>query len=263
MNQHSGYDNPLVAETYDFVVPYRDRKDVDFFVGMARESQGPVLELGCGTGRILIPSARKGVEIAGLDLSPEMLKVCRERVELEDSGVQNRVTLTQGDMRGFQIDNRFRLVTVPFRAFHHLLKVEDQLACLDCTLRHLDKGGLLVLDLFNPYLPYLYDKRFMEVIEEEPSFDLPDGRRMNRRSRLLKRDLHEQVLDMEFLYEWNGEDGRVHQHAHRFQMRYFFRYEIEHLLARAGFTLETIYADYKKSPFGAQYPGELIVAARK
>ena len=69
-----------VADLYDDVLPYRDRSDVAFFVEEARDSGGPVLELGCGTGRVLIPTALAGIDIAGLDASPGMLAVCRGRV---------------------------------------------------------------------------------------------------------------------------------------------------------------------------------------
>ena len=58
----------VTAEFYDHIVPYRERRDVDFFVEMAKETGGPVLEVGCGTGRVLIPTARAGVEITGLDV---------------------------------------------------------------------------------------------------------------------------------------------------------------------------------------------------
>ena len=67
-----------IAAFYDAIVPYQQREDVAFFVEMARETGGPVLEVGCGTGRVLIPTARAGVSISGLDASPSMLKVCRE-----------------------------------------------------------------------------------------------------------------------------------------------------------------------------------------
>ena len=68
------------AELYDHVVPYRERQDVAFFVGAASEAGSPVLEVGCGTGRILIPTARAGVHIVGLDLSTHMLDVCRQKL---------------------------------------------------------------------------------------------------------------------------------------------------------------------------------------
>ena len=73
----------FVAKFYDFVVPYRERQDVAFFVEMAREAAGPVLEIGCGTGRVLIPTARGGADIVGLDPSSKMLSFCREKPGLE------------------------------------------------------------------------------------------------------------------------------------------------------------------------------------
>lgn len=80
MDFAEGYgDYQSTADLYDYVVPYRERADVDFFVEAAIESGGPVLEIGCGTGRVLIPTARAGVEITGLDLSPHMLEICWHR----------------------------------------------------------------------------------------------------------------------------------------------------------------------------------------
>ena len=84
MSASGGYTNTTFAYFYDHVVPYRDRPDVPFCVEMAKEADGDVLELGCGTGRILIPTARAGVPIFGLDLAKEMLAVCKKKLR-EDS----------------------------------------------------------------------------------------------------------------------------------------------------------------------------------
>ena len=84
-----------MAEFYDSVVPYADRADVDFFVEMARASPGAVLEVGCGTGRVLIPTTRAGMDIVGLDLSTRMLSICREKLALEPESVQGKVHLYQ------------------------------------------------------------------------------------------------------------------------------------------------------------------------
>ncbi len=78
MTRNGGYQSdPFVAEIYDHIPPYRNRPDVDFYLEMARESGGSVLELGCGTGRVCIPVAQEGFEIMGLDLSEHMLDICR------------------------------------------------------------------------------------------------------------------------------------------------------------------------------------------
>src|SRR5215472_18363173 len=99
--QQDGY--APVADLYDYVVPYHGRTDIDFYVEAAKEAGGPVLEVGCGTGRVLIPTARAGVEIVGLDLSHHMLGVCRQRVDGESMAVQSRIQLVQADMREFSL----------------------------------------------------------------------------------------------------------------------------------------------------------------
>ena len=171
----------FTAEFYDHVAPYAERGDVGFFVEMAQAAGGPVLEIGCGTGRVLIPTARAGIEIVGLDLSPSMLAVCRSNLAQESAETQARVRLVEGDMRDFDLDRQFALVTLPFRPFQHLTSVEDQIACLTTIHRHLAPGGRLVLDLFNPSIPFLADPTRLDEFGDEPEITLPDGRRVLRR----------------------------------------------------------------------------------
>src|SRR2546422_9590575 len=156
MSVGSGYDEyAFVADLYDHVALYRDRADVSFFVEAASKAGSPVLEIGCGTGRVLIPIARAGVDIVGLDLSPHMLAVCRQRLRDEPQDVQSRVRLVEADMRRFDLGRAFTLATIPFRPFQHLLIVDDQLSCLASIHRHLVDGGTLILDVFNPSLDSL------------------------------------------------------------------------------------------------------------
>jgi SAM-dependent methyltransferase len=280
MTDPSGYeDYPFTAEFYDHFAPYKERTDVTFFVQAAQESGGPVLEVGCGTGRVLIPTARAGVEITGLDLAESMLAVCRERLAAEPLEVQARVRLVQTDMRNFDLTKAgathfgsalhlvhlpaYKLITLPFRPFQHLLTVEDQLACLACLHRHLAVDGRLVLDLFNPSFAFLTSDTLGQELGEEPEFTMPDGRRITRRSKIVARDYFTQVNQVELIYYVTHQDGRTERLVHPFPMRYLFRFEAEHLLARAGFTIEQFYADYDRNPYGSKYPGELIFVARK
>lgn len=256
-------DYGFVAEMYDYVTPYAARRDVDFYVETACALGGPALEIGCGTGRVLIPTARAGVEIVGLDISPYMLATCRQRLAGEPDEVRARVALVQGDMRKFDLGRTFHLVTTPFRPFQHLTTVEDQIACLRAIHRHLEPGGVLILDLFNPSLHFLTDSSRLEEYDDGPPFTLPDGRQVQRRSRILARDYYNQIQDVEMAYYVTRPDGRQERLAHRFFMRYLFRYEAEHLLARVGFSVESVYADFDRSPYGSKYPGELIIVARK
>ena len=257
----AGYE--FIADLYDHVVPYRDRPDVPFFVDSAKESGGPVLELGCGTGRILIPTARAGIEIVGLDLSPPMLEVCRARLGEESSDVQSRVQLVEGDMCRFDLSRKFKLITTPFRSFQHLTTVEDQRACLAAVHRHLDEDGRFILEIFNPYLEALTSDDLGEEIGQEPEFTAPDGRKVTRCHRIVERDRFNQVQHVELIYDVVYPDGREERLVHAFPMRYLFRFEAEHLLVRCGFEVEQVYADFDKAPYGSTYPGELIFVARK
>jgi SAM-dependent methyltransferase len=263
MDSSGGYDDsPFIAELYDSVVPYRERQDVGFFVEMAQRSGGPVLELGCGTGRVLIPTAKSGIEIVGLDASPLMLSVCREKLLSEPNDVQSRVRLVQGDMRDFDLSQKFSLVTIPFRPFQHLLTVEDQMSCLQNIRKHLTPGGKLVLDIFNPSLVLLADERYLQEHGEEPEFTTADGRKVVRRARIVWRDYFNQLTHNELIYYVTHPDDREERFVHQFPMRYLFKFEAEHLLARCDFAVEAVYADYDRSPYGSKYPGELIFVAK-
>jgi SAM-dependent methyltransferase len=265
MDPSGGYNaSSFLAELYDYVIPYRDRHDVNFFVAMAQSSGGPVLEVGCGTGRVLIPTARAGVEIVGLDASPLMLEVCRRKLSREPESVQSKVSgLIEGDMRGFELGREFSLVTIPFRPFQHLLTVTDQLSCLRNIHRHLVTGGTLILDIFNPSLTYLADDKYLSEHGEEPEFTTDNGHSVIRRTRIISRDYFNQVTDNELTYYVTHPDGLKETLVHRFPLRYLFTFEAEHLLARCNFSIEVIYSDYDKSPYGSKYPGELIIVAKK
>jgi SAM-dependent methyltransferase len=264
VNEPENYDEyTSIADLYDHVVPYQERPDVNFFVEAAVQAGGPVLEVGSGTGRILIPTARAGVEITGLDKSPHMQAVCRVRLKTEPEHVRSRVRLVEGDMRSFSLSQTYSLVTLPFRPFQHLTTVGDQLACLDCIHHHLETGGKLILDIFNPWMEALARQNFGEELAEEPEFCMPDGRRVIRRDKIASRDVFNQVNHVELIYYVSHPDGHQERLVQAFPMRYLFRFEAEHLLVRTGFEVEHLYADYDKSPYGSKYPGELIFVAGK
>ena len=121
----SAYDS--IAEVYD---PWSRSvtEDVSFYVREAKRAGGPVVELGVGTGRIAVPTAAEGIPVIGVDSSPGMLEVCRERAEL--AGVAELLDLRLGDLADPPVDERVRLVTCPFRSYLHLLDEEERLRAL-------------------------------------------------------------------------------------------------------------------------------------
>lgn len=253
----------FVADIYDHIPSYRERRDDAFYGEYAREANGPVLELGCGTGRVLIPCARSGARMTGLDSSPAMLDVLERKLAAEPREVQDRVTVRTAGLTDFNLDESFSLVTIPFRPFQHLVTVEDQMNCLTCVRKHLAPGGRFIFDIFNPSVITLASSE-TSYRKEGQKFVLPDGRQVVSTDRFASRDLFRQVNDIELIYEVMHPDGRAERVVHAFPMRYLFRYEVEHLLARCGLEVEAVYGDFAKTPFGeTAYPGDLVVVARR
>jgi len=141
------------------------------------------LELGCGTGRVLIPTAIAGCEITGLDLSPFMLQKCREKVAKLPAETRKNIRLVQGDMTNFATGEKYALATIPFRPLQHLITIAEQKACLDCINTHLVKKGKLVFDVYHTYLPRLIDTKYFMEMEVGPALTLPDGRVIKRTNR--------------------------------------------------------------------------------
>jgi len=228
VSRFGGYETkPFVAEYYDVNPLYAERPDVDFYLDFARSAGGKILELGCGTGRILIPTAAAGCEIVGLDLSEHMLAKCREKLKKQPKEVQERVQLVQGNMVRFDLKETFSLATTPFRSFQHLVSVDEQMSCLRCANRHLKEGGKLILDVFHVNPRMTYDPKFLVESEDVPEVELPDGRKFSRSGRIAAYHRAEQYNDIELIYYVTHPDGRKERLSHVFPFRYFFRYEVE------------------------------------
>ncbi len=129
---------------------YNRRHDVDYYVQKARLSRGPVLEYGVGNGRVALPTARAGIEIAGIDLSQPMLDDFQRRLAHEPPQVRARVSLHVGDMRTLRLEQRFALVTAPFNAFLHLYDRRDVEAFLASVRAHLRPDGQFLFDFSVP-----------------------------------------------------------------------------------------------------------------
>jgi ubiquinone/menaquinone biosynthesis C-methylase UbiE len=240
----------LVARHYDPInaALRGGSRDVAFYAELARESGGPLLELGCGTGRVLLPIAESGIACVGVDASAAMLAVLRAK--------QPPPNLELVEARMEQLDlgaRRFALITVPFRAFSHLLEVEAQLAALARIRAHLAPGGRLALDVFDPRLDRI-------AIAEEPevlavSVETPRGRiaRFDR----VRRDSARQVLTLHVRFV---ADAAEDCGEGELELRWFYRYELEHLFARAGFAIEALYGGFDRRAWAPG--GETVVIAR-
>jgi len=273
VSDYSAYRSAERAELYDAV--YADVGDIAFWEATAATAiDGPLLELGCGTGRLLLPLARAGREVVGVDLAAHMLARCRAKLQEEPSEVRGRVTLLEADMTSFDLGRGFAGIYCAFGSFHHLRTVEEQLGCLERCHDHLLPGGTLVLDLINP------DPAPDETCATQPAgssapasgptqdeatagtIGWTDGRRIRSWATVLGTQRSLQTNDVEVTYEIIETSGTVRRVTETFPMRFVFRYELEHLLARSGFRIVALYGDYDRSAFADDSLGLIAVAEK-
>jgi SAM-dependent methyltransferase len=252
MDDYSGY-----AQLYDL-----DHGSLDADLMMIEQHAAlcgsPILELGCGTGRALLPLARQGYRVTGVDISPQMLEIARRKIEAE--GLADRVTLVEQDMRQLALDGRFNLAFVAVNSFMHLLTVDDQMAALSRIREHLEPGGRLVLDLFNPDLGRLLDFRG-QVSLDKVLIDPETGHRLMK-MRSDRADLSRQTIDITFMFDEVDEQGVVRRTLVSFSVRYLFCAELEHLLQRTGFAVEALYGSYDLDNFSSESDKMITVARR-
>jgi SAM-dependent methyltransferase len=255
-------DSPVLVELYDLVPGYANRPDRDFYLRSAAAAAGTILELGCGTGRILIPIAESGHAITGVDTSEHMLSKCRQKLNSLPGNITDRVRLIKGDMACLTLDDIFHLAIIPFRAFQHLISIEDQISCLSTLNRHLVMRARLIFDVVNVDVGRINNPGFSEEIEDVPEYKLPDGRRLRRTGRMARFHRAEQYNEVEIIYYLTDANGTTERIVQAFPFRYFFRYEIEHLLERCGFRIVELLGDFRGSPLSHDSP-EMIFVAEK
>jgi len=229
---------------------YRDRvEDVRYYVDLAVERGGPVLEYGCGNGRISIPMARSGVEVMGVDLSAPMLADLRKRLAREPVEARSRISLRRGDMRNLQLTRRYPLVICPFNAFLHLYTRTDVERFLGRVANHLAPGGEFVFDISIPQPAELARDPARAYFAPRFRYPNPDegegGGQMVRYSERFDYDKLRQVLfvAMEFM-PISGGEAWMTPLAHR----QFYPQELEALLHYNGFEITAQFGDFFESP---------------
>ena len=238
--------------------------DEQFYLEEAVKAGSPVLELGAGTIRITIPIAQAGIEITGLDNSPYMLKKARNKISTLEDDVRKRITLIQADMRSFTLDRKFQLVIIPFRAFLHLLTVEDQRGCLTCIREHLSDDGLLIMNNFDPDPDMIsqHSSKLGTVVNKIDEFILTESGNKVIVFDTRKYDQTCQTVEGYFIFEEIDSLGQMVSKSYiPIRLRYFFRYEMQHLLELCGFKIQALYGNFQRGPF--QAGGEQIWVAVK
>jgi SAM-dependent methyltransferase len=246
------------AEYYDF--DHAISFDVGFYLDFAQQCRSPILELACGTGRLLIPLAEAGFEVYGLDVSDNMLAACQRKVAEKQLG--ERVHLTCASMASFELPRKdFTLVFVALRSFMHLVTQADQRACLQQVYQHLVPGGYFIVDVIAPDPARLAQKP-AETFAVGREFSLPNGHSVIRGERLVQHDVGNQTRHFEFKFEeFDAAGVLVRERVVPLHTRYVFLHELQGLIEQAGFTIANVFRDYEKNPYDGT--GEIILVARR
>ena len=242
--------------------------EIDFYRELVAEEvkskEGMVLDIACGTGRIGLRLAGDGVLVVGLDRSPEMLAIARQK-----SVNVNRISWVERDMRSFELDKNFDLVIIPSHSFQNLNTSDDQAACMECIWRHLKPNGLLIvhLDHMNgenmKWLGEISGEKG-GVFEDEEQFKHPKTGLIVQTSRAWSYEPATQTAVEHTIWEEIGADGKKTNRwdTGEIQLHCVFRFEMEHLIKRAGFEIEHVYGDFDRQELQDDSP-HMIWLARK
>ncbi|GAA4253358.1 methyltransferase domain-containing protein [Azospirillum formosense] len=234
--------------------------DVPFYKERAAETGGPVLEIGCGTGRLTIPLARAGHEVWAVDVSAAMLDQLRAKLAREAPEVQARVHPVRQDATMLDLPVRdFQLAAIPFNVLMLIPEMAAERRALAAAAAHLAPGGTLALDVMNPLtLP-------MDA-ETRPSPSEP--RRSPRNGNSYIRNTMASRLDegqCQRIHGWYDEllpDGKIAVTEYSFTWRMIFRYELELMLESAGFAIERLAGDFEDAAWTVD-SRRMVVTARR
>jgi SAM-dependent methyltransferase len=249
---------PDYAEYYDFVTPFWE--DIPFYLEYARRAGSPVLELACGTGRVLLPMVEAGVEVYGVDISGNMLSLCRRKAE--EQGLTGRIGLIRADMTTFDLPRKdFAFAYIALRSFMHLYTQADQLACLHRIYEHLRPGAYFIVDIYAPAFEQIAQPTEGAFLVKH-EVELPNRNHVIRRDRFVRNDVVDQIKYTEIRFEEYSPSGDLmRERTLPLNTRYTFRYELQLLLEKAGFECVDFFRDYEKNPFDGT--GEIIAVARR
>jgi SAM-dependent methyltransferase len=245
------------AEYYDSFYSNR-REDIEFWTNVAGRIGGPVLEIGCGTGRVGLEIARSGLELHGVDLSEAILDVFRHKLSIEPQDVKRRVRLHPGDMRTFDLGQQFPLALMPFRPLQHMLTLEDQLAALEKARRHLTDGGILGFDVFFPNF---------RLFDEPDGVEKPEREWVDQKGRTVRRfflrhrvDRVNQVIYASFIFRTYAGKELISEETSPLNMSYYTYQQLRLLLKLTHFEPFEEYGSFARAPITKQE--EMIFLAR-
>jgi SAM-dependent methyltransferase len=254
----------VLAKYYDGAyASMKDLIDVPFYVDLAEKIGGPVLEIGCGTGRVLLPTARAGITIHGVDSSLPMLAILDQKIGREPPGARERIRTHNGDMRNFRLETKYPLVTIPFRPMQHMHSVEDQIRALTTAAVHLDGNGLLAFDVFYPKFEILQARLGEEILEVEWVDPSAPNRIVRRYYRKDAVDKIHQICTLTFLLRTYEGEELVLEECESLRLSYYTYPHLQALFRLTGFEVVEEYGSFSKSPLDNSATDMIFLLQRK
>lgn len=217
-----------IAKYYDPIYNQKSElNDLPFYLEKAQQHGGPILEIACGTGRILLEIAKLGINIDGVDCSTDMLSILQEKLQKQSPAIQQRVNLHEGDMRKFSLGKQYKLVLIPFRPMQHMYTIEDQISALNRAKEHLQPKGFLIFDVFYPNFKILDEEMNKEELDTE-WIDSTSPQKIIRRY-FVRNSVNklQQYFEGEFIFRTFGANKLVKEERCPLKMNY---YTYPHLL---------------------------------
>ncbi|MGC8872868.1 MAG: class I SAM-dependent methyltransferase [Chloroflexia bacterium] len=235
-------------------------EDIPFYLALAQRTGSPILEAGCGTGRLVLALAGAGYQVVGVEQLPAMLARAQAKIDAAGPRVAQRAKLVHADIRSLALDTSFTLAILAVNTLMHLVGAAEQEEALRNIYAHLAPGGVLALDLFPPHPDFLTPAAGELVLEKvllDPDTGHPVLKFVARQA-----DYARQLLTTTFIYDRVDARGRVERTAQTFLLRYLHRSEAERMLREVGFHIEGVYGNYELDPYTDEGERLLILARR-
>ncbi len=234
-----------IARYYD--AEHADKiDDLPLYDEIAAEYGQPILEIGCGTGRVVFHLAQSGYTVHGIDNEASMLERARHRLNTQPH-LKDLLTLHQGDVFTYSLEGQYKLTLLSYNALMHFHDQDAQLALLKRLREWTDDDGLLVIDL--PNAGETFASQDNDAITLERTFIEPENGHLVMQQAVSYLDRVEQLMHVTWIYDEVAGDGVVKRTVAPVVFRYFFYSEVCLLLKQTGFTVEAVYGDTERAPF--------------
>ncbi len=247
------------ARLYDWSLS-EQTEDLDFFVDLVRKTRPPILVVACGTGRLVVPLARAGFTVTGVEMSPAMYAVAKARVRSEKKSVRSLITLRQSDLESLHLGKVFPAVLVPSSSLLHLSSQRAFGVCFGRVYAHTRRGGIAVFDLASPRVMGGRREGEEEVVRE--GINPQTGLHTVERARQVKIDRESQVVRVEHVF-LEGEGEKVRRWSFEQSYRWLEKNEAIHLLQSVGFSDIRAFGNYDGTPYSDSSPRLILIASRR